>query len=51
MKVRKLEELMIWIFQELETIDHGEIHVVLKVRDSRVALIEKMKIVKEKPAG
>jgi hypothetical protein len=34
-----------------ESIKHGEIHVILKVRDSRVTLIEKMKIEKEKPEG
>jgi len=51
MKAKYLEELMLWIARELKSINHGEIHVILKVRDSRVALIEKMKIEKEKPGG
>lgn len=49
MKTKYLEELMLWITQELELIKHGEMHVILKVHDSRVTLIEKMKIEKEKP--
>lgn len=49
MKIKELENLMNWIFLELQSIDHGEIHVVFKVRDNHVALIEKVKIVKEKP--
>jgi hypothetical protein len=49
MKTKYLEELMLWITQELKSMKHGEIHVILKVHDSRVALIEKMKIEKEKP--
>jgi len=49
MKVKYLEELMLWIFQELKSIEHGEIHVILKVHDCKVALIEKMKVIKEKP--
>ena len=51
MKAKYLEELMLWIARELKSINHEEIHVILKVRDSRVALIEKMKIEKEKPGG
>jgi hypothetical protein len=49
MKIKYLEDVMLWIFQELESINHGEIHVTFKVHDSRVTLIEKAKIVKEKP--
>ena len=49
MKCKKLEELMHWIYEELMTIDHGELHVVFKVRDHKVALIERVRIEKEKP--
>ena len=49
MNVVKCKELLYWILRELQTIDHGEIHIVLKVRDRRVSLIEKTKIIKEKP--
>ncbi len=49
MKFKYLEELMLWICQELKSINHGEIHIILKVRDFQVVLIEKVKIVKEKP--
>ena len=49
MQIKELENLMNWIFLELKSIDHGEIHVILKIRDTHVALIEKVKIVKEKP--
>ena len=49
MKIKYLEDLMHWILQELKSIDYGEIHVTLKVHDCKVALIEKVKIVKEKP--
>ncbi len=45
----KLEGLAQWIKQELVSLCHGEIHVILKIRDGRVALIEKTKLVKEKP--
>lgn len=45
----KLHTLALWINKELGSLDHGEIHVILKVRDGRLALIEKTKIVKEKP--
>lgn len=48
MQFKNIEKLMNWIPHELKSIDHGEIHVVLKVLDHRVALIEKVKIVKEK---
>jgi len=45
----KLSELALWIQRELGSLDHGEIHVIMKVRDGRLSLIEKTKIVKEKP--
>lgn len=45
----KLKEITMWIAKELIPMDHGELHVTLKVRDGQVALIEKTKIVKEKP--
>jgi len=45
----KLNELSLWIHRELGSLDHGEIHIILKVRDERLVLIEKMKIVKERP--
>jgi hypothetical protein len=41
---------MQWINQEIKPIDHGEVHLVFKIRDYQVALIEKTKIVKEKPS-
>jgi len=41
MLIRYLEELMLWISQELTSIEHGEIPVILKVRDFRVVLVEK----------
>ena len=43
------KEILLWMMREVKTINHGEIHIVLKVRDWRVALIEKTKIIKEKP--
>jgi hypothetical protein len=49
MKLEKYKDLMHWILREIATIDHGEIHIELKVRDGHLALIEKTKIVKEKP--
>ena len=49
MRIKQLKEIMHWVFKELATINHGEIHIVFKVRDYQVALIEKTKIVKEKP--
>jgi hypothetical protein len=49
MREETLFTLAHWINEELGTLDHGEIHVTLKVRDGRLALIEKTKIVKEKP--
>jgi hypothetical protein len=49
MGIDKLKDITMWIAKELIPIDHGEIHVTLKVRDGKVALIEKTKIVKEKP--
>lgn len=45
----QLQKLALWIQTELGTLDHGEIHITLKVRDKHLALIEKSKIVKEKP--
>ncbi len=45
----QLQKLALWIQKELGTLDHGEIHITLKVRDKQLALIEKTKIVKEKP--
>ena len=50
MQRSEVEKIMKWVLQELKMIEHGELHVILKVRDSRVALIEKVKIVKEKPS-
>jgi hypothetical protein len=49
MKLEKYKDLMHWILREIAAIDHGEIHIELKVRDGQLALIEKTKIVKEKP--
>ena len=49
MNVIKYKEILYWMVQELRTLSHGEIHIVLKVRDGKVALIEKTKIIKEKP--
>jgi hypothetical protein len=40
---------MQWISREIKPINHGEIQIVLKVRDHRLALIEKIKTVKEQP--
>lgn len=40
---------MLWIARELRSIKYGEIHVILKVHDNRICIIEKMKIEKEKP--
>jgi len=53
----QLQKLALWIQQELGSLDHGEIHITLKVRDKHLALIQKTKIVtkiiliivKEKP--
>jgi hypothetical protein len=50
MHEKALRELMQWINQEIKPIDHGEVHLVFKIRDYQVALIEKTKIVKEKPS-
>jgi hypothetical protein len=49
MGIDKLKEITVWIAKELIPMDHGEIHVTLKVRNGQVALIEKTKILKEKP--
>jgi hypothetical protein len=49
MKIKYLEDLMLWIFQELKSVKYGEIHIVLKVRDYQVVLVEKVKNIKEKP--
>lgn len=49
MNFTKGKELLLWIMHELKTLAHGEIHITIKVRDSRVAIIEKTKIIKEKP--
>lgn len=49
MKLEKCKDLMHWILREITTIDHGEIHIELKVRDGQLSLIEKTKIIKEKP--
>lgn len=49
MEMEKLDEIALWIGKELVFMNHGEIHVVLKVRDGKVALIEKTKVMKEKP--
>jgi hypothetical protein len=49
MNVIKCKEILHWMINELRTLSHGEIHIVLKVRDRRVSLIEKTKIIKEKP--
>lgn len=49
MNSAKYKEILSWMTRELQTVDHGEIHIVLKVRDRRVSLIEKTKIIKEKP--
>jgi len=50
MHEKALRELVQWIDQEIKPIDHGEVHLVFKIRDHQVALIEKTKIVKEKPS-
>ena len=47
MGIEKLKDITMWIAKELIPMDHGELHVTLKVRDGKVALIEKTKIVKE----
>ena len=47
MHEKALRELVQWIDQEIKPIDHGEVHLVFKIRDHQVALIEKTKIVKE----
>ena len=49
MEMEKLDEIALWIGKELVFMSHGEIQVVLKVRDGKVALIEKTKVMKEKP--
>jgi hypothetical protein len=49
MTIEKGKEILYWMFRELKTLSHGEIHIILKVRDGKVALIEKTKLVKEKP--
>jgi hypothetical protein len=49
MTQQTLIDLMQWIVKEIKPINHGEIHIVFKIRDYKVALIEKTKIVKEKP--
>lgn len=49
MKARHLEELMLWISKELKSIKHGEIHVILKVHDSRISMVEKIIIERRKP--
>ena len=49
MDMDKLDEIALWIGKELVFMSHGEIQVVLKVRDGKVALIEKTKVMKEKP--
>jgi len=45
----KLQKLALWIQQEFRSLEHGEIHITLKIRDKHLALIENTKIVKEKP--
>jgi hypothetical protein len=42
----KLQKLALWIQQELGSLEHGEIHITLKIRDKHLALIENTKIVK-----
>lgn len=49
MGIEKLKDITMWIANEQIPMDHGELHVTLKVRDGKVALIEKTKVVKEKP--
>jgi hypothetical protein len=49
MTIEQGKELLMWIFRELNTISHGEVHITFKVRDGKVALIEKSKIIKVKP--
>ncbi len=49
MNLTKGKEILLWMLQEIKTITYGEIHVVLKVHDARVVLIERSKICKEKP--
>lgn len=49
MVIEKLKEITIWIAKKLIPMDHDEFHVTLKVRDGKVTLIEKTKVVKEKP--
>ena len=49
MEIEKLKDITVWIAKELIPMNHGELHVTLKVRNGQVALIEKTKTVKEKP--
>lgn len=50
MTEKALLELMQWIAQEIRPIDHGEVQIVFKIRDHKVALIEKTTVLKEKPS-
>ena len=49
MNFDKNKDILHWMVHELKTINLGEIHIVLKVRDGKITLIEKTKIIKEKP--
>jgi hypothetical protein len=39
----KLQKFALWIQQEFRSLEHGEIHITLKIRDKHLALIENTK--------
>jgi len=47
MGINQFREITMWIAKELTSMDHGNLHAVLKIRDGQVALVEKTKTVKE----
>ena len=44
-----LTQITEWIECQLASLHHGEIHLLLKIHDGRIAFIEKSKVEKEKP--
>ncbi len=42
----QMQKLALWIQKKLGSLDHGEIHITLKIRDKHLALIKKTMIMK-----
>ncbi len=49
MTTEKVRGVFLWMLKEIKTMSYGEIHVVLKVHDGKIAYIERSKTLKEKP--